>query len=248
MRFRTSRCLRLLLPLITTAAIGQATAPKPPAAASPVPYASVSELNLMLSEVEQASQAIQADLSKLRIDRWKTDSGTKHDTEGDVESIQRNLQAALPEIVGQLRSAPESLPPTFKLYRNLDALYEVFASVVESAGAFGSKGEYQSLQNDLSQLQRARRSFADRMDSLSNSKEQEVARLRTQVQDLQAASAAAPPPPPKKVVVDDNPPAKPAKKKTTKSKKPATATSAPPPSGTSAPPQPAPSQPQAQPH
>ncbi len=241
----TSRCLRLLLPLITTAAMGQATAPKQPAAASPVPYASVSELNLLLSEAEQASQAMQADLSKLRIERWKTDSGTKRDTEGDVESMQRNLQNALPEIISQLRSAPQSLPATFKLYRNLDALYEVFASVVESAGAFGSRDEYQFLQNDLSQLQRTRRSFADRMDSLSNSKEQEVTSLRTQLHDLQAASATAPTPP-KKVVVDDSEPAKPVKKRTTKIPK-LPAKPSIPTSGTATP-QPAPAQPQPQPH
>jgi hypothetical protein len=236
----------LLLPLIATTAFGQAAAPTPPAS-SPVPYASVSELNLLLSQTEQLSQATQADLSKLRIERWKTDSGTKRDTQSDVESLQRNLHDALPEIVAQLRSVPESLPTTFKLYRNLDALYEVFASVVESAGAFGSKDEYQLLQNDLSQLQRLRRSLADRMDSLSNSKEQEVTHLRTQVHDLQAASAAAPPPPPKKVVVDDTQPAKPtAKKKTSKTKKPAstlpTQNSGTPPTA-----QPAPSQPQPQP-
>jgi hypothetical protein len=235
----------LLLPLIATTASGQATAPTPPAASSPVPYASVSELNLLLSETEQVSQATQADLSKLRIERWKTDSGTKRDTQTDVESLQRNLQNALPEIVGQLRSAPESLPATFKLYRNLDALYEVFVSVVESAGAFGSKDEYQLLQNDLSQLERVRRSLGDRMDSLSNTKEQEVARLRTQVHDLQAASAAAPTPP-KKVVVDDTQPAKPsAKKKTSKAKKPAS-TSPTQNSGTTSGAQPTPPQPQPQ--
>ena len=46
---------------------------------------------------------------------------------------------ALPEIIGQLRNAPEAMPITFKLYRNLDALYDVLGGVVEGAGAFGSK-------------------------------------------------------------------------------------------------------------
>ena len=31
----------------------------------------------------------------------------------------------LPAIIGELRAAPESLVSTFKLYRNLDALYDV---------------------------------------------------------------------------------------------------------------------------
>src|SRR5262249_43566875 len=132
----------------------------------------------------------------------------------DVESIQRNLQMALPEVIGQLRASPENVATTFKLYRNLDALFDVLGPVVESAGAFGSKDEFQSVQNDLSALERSRRSLAERMDALATTKEGEKTQLRTQVHDLQAA-AAPPPAPPKKVVVDDNePPKKTVKKKT----------------------------------
>jgi len=50
-----------------------------------------------------------------------------------VDSIQRNLQSALPETLAQLNGSPEDLGASFKLYRNLDALYDVFGSVVESA-------------------------------------------------------------------------------------------------------------------
>jgi len=182
-----------------------------------VAYSSVSELNLLLSGLEQTSQATQLDLAKLRIEKWKTDGNTKKAEQSDVESIQRNLQNALPEIVAQLRNSPEDLATTFKLYRNLDALYSVFGSVVESAGAFGSRDEFQSLQNDLNALERARHSFADRMDTLAQSKEGELARLRTQVQTLQAAQNAAPAAPPKKTIVDDTEaPKKTVKKKTTK--------------------------------
>lgn len=179
-----------------------------------VPYSSVSELNLLLSSLEQTSQATQLDLAKLRIEKWKTDGNTKRSTQADVDSIQRNLQNALPEIVGRLRNSPENLGTTFELYRNLDALYGVLGSVVESAGAFGSRDEFQTLQNDLSALERSRRAFADRMDTLANAKENELSRLRTQVQTLQAAQNAAAAPP-KKVVVDDTE----APKKTTTHKK-----------------------------
>jgi hypothetical protein len=179
--------------------------------AEPVAYASVSQLNMLLGELEQASQATQVDLAKMRIEKWKTDSSSKHQAQSNVESIQRNLQSALPEMVSQLRGAPENLNFTFKLYRNLDALYDVFSSVVESAGAFGNKDEFQTLGNDLNALEKTRRAFADRLDSLSHAKEAELARLRTALQSAQATLAAQPP---KKVVVDDNEPAKkPAKKK-----------------------------------
>lgn len=155
---------RFLVPMFSATAMAQAAAP-PAQTTVMVPYSSVSQLNMLLSQVEQASQGMQADLSRLRIEKWKTDSNTKHGSQSDVDSVQRNLQTALPEMIAQLRAAPENLPATFKLYRNLDALNDVFSSVVESAGAFGSKDEYQSLQNDLNELERARRTFADRMDS-----------------------------------------------------------------------------------
>lgn len=195
------------------------------AASAPVPYSSVTQLNDLLSNLQQASQATQLDLAKLRIEKWKTDGTTKRQTDADVQSIQRNLQSAMPEIVGQLKNSPENLPETFKLYRNLDALYDVFASVVESAGAFGSKDEFQSLQNDLNAMEKSRHTAADRMEALSTAKENELGHLRAELRNAQATISAAPP---KKVVVDDTEPEKkPVKKKVAhKTVKPATPTTA----------------------
>lgn len=179
-------------------------------AGPPVPYASVSQLNAIIEPLQQVSESAQADLSRLRIEKWKVDSGSKKQTLSNVESIKRNLQSALPEIIGQVQSSPEDLSATFKLYRNLDALYDVFGSVAESAGAFGSKDEFQALSNDLNAIERSRRSLGERLENLTASKEAELAQLRTQIKTLQAA----PPPPPKKIVVDDNePPKKPVARK-----------------------------------
>ncbi|HST10679.1 MAG TPA: hypothetical protein VLL05_09900 [Terriglobales bacterium] len=187
---------------------------------APVPYASVSELNAILGPLEQASQTTQADLTKLRIDKWKMDSNYKKQVLSNTDSVKRNLQNALPEIVAQLRNSPEDLTATFKLYRNLDALYDVLGNITESAGAFGSKDEFQSLSNDLNAMERNRRSLGERLETLSAAKESELARLQTQIKALQAA----PPPAPKKIVVDDNEPKKPvAKKKVPRPPKPTTA-------------------------
>ena len=184
-----------------------------------VPYASVSELNAIVGPLQSAAQAAQADLSKLRIERWKMDSGYKKQALANVDSLKRNLQGALPEIITQVQSAPEDMSATFKLYRNLDALYDVLGSVAETAGAFGSKDEYQSLSNDLNAFERARHDLGERMQNLTASKEAELSQLRNQVRTLQAT---APPPAPKKIVVDDNEPAKPVKKKVPRPPKPPT--------------------------
>jgi hypothetical protein len=199
-------------------------APSPQGAA--VSYASVTQLNGLLAQLEATAKTTQADLMKLRIDRWKTDGGTKKQALGNVDSIQRNLQNALPAIIAQLRGAPEDMTATFKLYRNLDALYDVLGSVAESTGAFGSKDDLQALSTDLNDFEATRKQVAERLESLAASKEQEIVRLRT---DLKTAQAAVPVEPPKKIVVDDNEPAKkPAVKKKPVAKKPATTTTPPP--------------------
>jgi hypothetical protein len=228
LRFRYLSVLPLCLAV--SAQVVSSNAPGPQ---GPVSYSSANQINALLSELEAASQAAQLDLAKLRVERWKTDSGSKRQAEGNAESIQRNLQTALPEIIAELKASPESLTSTFKLYRNLDALYDVFESVAEAAGAFGSKDEFQSLQNDVSAFEKARRSVADRMETLAGAKEVEVTRLRAA---LQSAQASTPPQPPKKIVVDDTAPVKkPATKKKPVTKPAAPATT--PSTTTAAPPQ-----------
>jgi hypothetical protein len=216
---RNARFSSAFLLLASLVALGQ-SGPSPVAAAangqasSPVSYASVTELNGMLGQLEDTSKKTQGDLQKLRIEKWKADNSYKKQALGNVDSIQRNLQGALPEILGQLRSAPESLPVTFKLYRNLDALYDVLGSVVEGAGAFGAKDDLQSLSTDLSAFEGTRKQLGERLENLSTAKEAEITRLRT---DLTKAQAMIPAEPPKKVIVDDTePPKKPAPKKRTK--------------------------------
>jgi hypothetical protein len=174
--------------------------------APPVSYSSISELNQLLANLQQTSDQIQSDLSHLRIDKWKTDSGTKRQTQSDVESVERNLQSALPGMLNDLKNSPESTPLTFKLYRSLDALYDVMNSVVESAGAFGNKEDFQSLDKDLGALEDSRRAFAERMDKIATAKETEIGQLRAALQTARAEI------PPKKTVVDDTAPAPPAKK------------------------------------
>lgn len=204
------------------AVVGQSGPAAPPAnggQGAPVSYASVTQLNSLLAQLEGTSKNTQSDLVRLRIERWKTDNSYKKQELSNVDSIQRNLQDALPDMIAQLRNAPEDLPATFKLYRNLDALYDVLGSVAEGAGAFGPKDDLQALSNDLSAFEGTRKQLAERIENLSSAKEAEIARLRT---DLKTAQAMIPAEPPKKIVVDDTaPPKKPAAKKKAPAKKPA---------------------------
>jgi len=196
--------------------------PSSSSSSTPVAYSSVSELNGILSQLKTTASSMQTDVEKMRIEKWKTDASTKRQTQTNADSIRRNLQSALPEIMAQVSASPEDMAASFKLYRNLDALYDVFGSVVESAGAFGSKDDFQSLSNDMDGLESARRSMGERMQKLAGAKEEELVRLRAQVKTL---SAAAPPPAPKKIIVDDTePPKKAATKKRKKTGTPVKAT------------------------
>lgn len=226
-------------------ALGQTNpAAAAPSQGTPVSYASISQLNTLLAQLEATAKTTQADLVGLRIERWKTDKNSKEQALSNLDSIQRNLRGALPEIIAQLRAAPEDLPASFKLYRNLDALYDVLGSVVELTGAFGSKDDAQSLGNDLNGFEGSRRQMAERIETLSAAKEAEIVRLRTA---LKTAQSAVPVEPPKKIVVDDNEPPKPAPKKKAAAKpKPAPPANAQPPAGQTqgTPPQQAPAKPQ----
>ena len=201
-------------------AFAQTPAARPMTA--PAPAMDV-QLSNTLAQLEQAAQDTHAALGKMRVDKWKTDSSVKKQYQGNVESLQRNLSAALPELTGRVRQAPQDSNANFKLYRNVNTLYDVLANVVETAGAFGPKDQYEALAQQVGMLEQVRRTLGDRLDQLTLSKESELGRLHSQMAAISQAQAAAPP---KKIVIDDNEPAKPKKPKAKKppvAKPPATA-------------------------
>lgn len=184
-----------------------------------------------LNALQQTAQTTAADIAHLRIDKWKVDSRAKNDAQTDRESLSRNLTSALPELIANVRRAPDDLSANFELYRNLEVLSMIFSRFAETTGAFGGKDEYSALANDLSGLDAARKTFTTRMESLAASAQAELTRYRSQASSAQAAVKAAPP---KKIVIDDSAPEKPKaaakKKKTAKpaaSEPPATSASAP---------------------
>ena len=223
----------LIVPLLAIALLpvvqAQVSAPPPRTTGQPAPGAPASmqtapmpDISSTLGRLNQVVEQSRVDLARLRVDKWKTDSSIKRQAESNTDSIQRNLTTALPTIVQQVRANPGSLSASFKLYRNLNALYDVMVSLTESAGAFGSKDEYQALNNDTANLDNLRRSLADQVEAMANSRDIEVAQLQSRARQTAAQTVAAPP---KKIVIDDNEPAKKQAKKTTTKKKPAATTS-----------------------
>jgi len=152
-----------------------------------------------------ATQAV-TDIGSLRIDKWKTDGETKRQAQNNADSVQRNLTSALPRLIEGVRSAPQDLNAEFKLYRNLNALYDVLGSLTESTGAFGPRSDYDAMAQQLEVIGSVRRDLGDALEQLTASTQSELAQLRSQIKaQQQAATATATPP--KKIVVDDNEPA-----------------------------------------
>jgi hypothetical protein len=197
--------------------LAQNAAPPSQSAAAPA-YGSqpATQLAPVLSQIEQAAQQANLDLAKLRIEKWKADGDTRNQSSANAQSLTRNLSGALPEMLVGVRNAPNSLAPAVKLYRDLNAVYDVFSSVTESAGAFGPKEDYRSLATDSQSLDAARRALGDYLENAAAIKD-------AQLQDLlaRAATAAAKPAPVTRTIVDDNEAPKPVTRKKKKAVKPA---------------------------
>lgn len=191
------------------------------------------ELNNALVQLDQAAHQASSDVGRLSIRKWKTDSAYKDQSQHDADTIQRNVSGMLAQLMAQVRSNPDNVANLFKLYRNVDALYDVLKTLAESAAAFGPKSEYEALSNDAQNLQQARNGLAGQLDSLAVNKEAELSQLRAQVAQARAVAT-----PPKKIIVDDNEPPK----KNVKKKKPAAKPATPQPSTQHSEAQPAPKQ------
>ena len=167
-----------------------------------------------LSQLQSTIENARVDLARLRVDKWKADSSVKQQTAANVESLQRNMTGALPTLVTAAQQNPSSLNASFKLYRNVNVLYDVMTNVTESAGALGAKEEYAALARDLNGLDNARRTLADAMDAMTAQRDADFARMQQAARQVQQQAAT----PPKKTLIDDNATEKkpaPKKKKTT---------------------------------
>src|SRR5205807_4842277 len=140
------------------------------------------------------------DIGKLRIEKWKTDSSQKQQMQQVADSLQRNITSAVPGLISDVRNSQGSVSKTFKLYHNINVVYEFLSSLAEAAGAFGKKEEYEPLAGDASALDDARQ-------KLSAYIEQVAANLESSPKSASGSQSAASGSGPKKIIVDDGNPA-----------------------------------------
>ena len=206
----------LVVACLSLASLAAQTPPSNPASApvanSSAGGAAVISIFPDLDRLQAAASQSVTEIGRLRIDKWKTDAESKRQAQSNADSLQRNLTSALPGLIEAARAAPQDLNAEFKLYRNLNALYDVFGSLAESAGAFGPRSDYDALSQQFQVVATVRRNLGEALERLTASTQAELSQLRIQVRTL-AQQQAAPAPPPKKVVVDDTAPTKTVHKK-----------------------------------
>ncbi len=194
----------LLFAALAAAQRSSATRPAPsPAAPASSPSTATSapapELDSILAEIEQSTQAANSDITRLRIDRWKADAADKAQLQQVADSLHKNIAFAVPDLISDVRSNHGSVSSTFRLYHNLNVVFEYLNSLTDAAGSLGKREEYDPLNSDTAALDKARQ-------QLSSYIEQEAASLETKVRAGAAAATPTPAPQatPKKIVVDDD--------------------------------------------
>lgn len=160
---------------------------------------------------------VQSSTSSLNISRWKAPGSVKDAAQQNVDSIQRDLGSTLPGLIAQADAAPGSVTPSFAVYRNIDALYDVLLRVSETADIAGSDTEGNSIASSLQRLEAARSQLAERILNLSQRNEAQMLALEAAAKQIKTTPVE----PKREIVVDDGPakePANRAKKKTTPKK------------------------------
>jgi hypothetical protein len=198
--------LIVLFALVAGVCAGQAA---PTATAAPV-APNPNDLSVLLRQLDQTANTANMDLGKLRIEKWKADGSAKQQFQSNAELLSRNMTGTLPALVTAARTSPQNLAANFKLYRNVDALYDVLSSLADSAGHYAPANDYQTLAADSSNLQQIRHALADRVEQLATWDDAQLVRMTSGGGATAKTNTA-----PKKIVIDDTAPAKSTHKKKT---------------------------------
>ncbi|HEX5236380.1 MAG TPA: hypothetical protein VFW25_13750 [Silvibacterium sp.] len=196
-----------------------------PSLAGAQPAASPSPPSQPSAILQSALAEIQGSTSALNIGKWKAPGRVRDDAEQNVSSIQRDISVSLPGLLAQADAAPGSVSPSFAVYRNIDALYDVLLRVSETADLSAPSNEAASLASCLQSLETARAGLADAILRNSQHNEAQLTALEASVRREKATPAKAS----RATVVDDGEVKAPVKHtRKAKPKKPANTASNPP--------------------
>jgi hypothetical protein len=169
----------------------------------------------MGATLQPSIQLVKEALSTVNIDKWKGSSAIKNEADGNLHSVQRDIDETLPALVRAADSTPDSIAKAMPVFRNVDALYDVMLRLDAAGRLAAPKDQVGALDDALASIAKARSALGDQLQANAEAQEQRIIRLQ------QAANRPTPAP---AAPVQCTPPPAPAatkKKRSTKSSKPA---------------------------
>ncbi len=155
-----------------------------------------------LNTLQPAMDSLHQTFASLNVSRWKAPGDVRGQTQSDIDSIQRDLNGTLPDLLAKAKAANSSVAPSFAVFRNVDALYDVMLRVTETATLAGAQRDAAQLEQSRAMLEHARAQLGSALLQQSQAQDAEVVQLRA---TAAAAAAAVQQAAPKKTVVDDGP-------------------------------------------
>lgn len=182
-----------------TGSTGTSSASQP----APELVSAAPELDTILKDLQDAIDATVRDLHTLRIDRWKTENAQKQQIIRATDSLRKNLATIMPGPATDLAAGPRSVSRSFRLYQNLNLVYEFLNEFADAAGSFGRQEEHDALATDAASLDRLRHSLAKYTEQIAGDLEADLMESRARESVLQTRLTAMQSVAPRKVVVDD---------------------------------------------
>jgi hypothetical protein len=181
--------------------------------AQSTPEPVTSGLDSVLAKIQQTAKTADADLAQLHIDKWRTDNDQKAQLQQVSTSLHKNLTLAVPDLVHQVQAGKGNVSATFRLYHNLNVVYEYVNSLADAATGLGRREESDPLNRDAAALDSVRQ-------ELSTYIEQAAVTLELKARPTPTPTPA-PVAAPTKVVIDGEPAKKPATSKKKRTSTPA---------------------------
>jgi hypothetical protein len=147
--------------------VAAAQPPQPSVSQPPSPQISAPRLDAVLTQIQKATLSMNSNLAKLRIEKWRTDPDQRAQLQKLANSLQRNITFAVPGLMNDVQNSRGSVSSTFKLYHNMNVVYEYLNSLTDAAGSLGRREEYEPLAEDASALDSARESLSSYIEQTS---------------------------------------------------------------------------------
>ncbi len=150
--------------------------------------------------VQPSLGTMEQSLEKVFVDRWKASKALKETTTNNLGSIHRDLETTLPGLLVAADGAPGSVAGLVPVSQNLGALYDVLLRVTVVAESSAPPEQTEALEQALTSLEGARRSFTERLQGMAEAQEHRLTELQTALRSRPAPAVVASAPAPCKPV------------------------------------------------